>query len=678
VTDATLLLLALLVLLAGAVLVLLLSRVDRNLSWLGAASIVLAAILGCVPVCRVLLGSGGSIISIRNSAAAVPGVEFYIAVDPLTAWFLLPTFLLSALSAIYGVGYLRSWQGKRSLGPVWFFYGLMVLGMVLVLLARNAVLFLYAWEVMAIASFFLVTFEHERESVREAGWIYFVATHLGTAFLLAFYLLLARETGSMNFDDWAKAGIHTQGLANVLFLLAVVGFGTKAGFMPLHVWLPEAHPAAPSHVSALMSGVMIKTGIYGLIRSFTFLITPAHAGAAAGRVPLWWGWGLIAIGLSSGVLGVLFALAQHDLKRLLAYHSVENIGIIALGLGVGLLGMSTDSPVLMVLGFGGGLLHVLNHALFKGLLFLGAGAVAHSTGTREIDRLGGLLKRMPWTAVTFLVGAVAISGLPPLNGFVSEFLIFFGAFKGGISTGGPVAVPLLALIAGLALIGGLAVACFTKAFGIVFLGEPRGEHVSPAQESDWTMRLPMLFLATACVAIGLFAPVAVGGLQSVLENITARRPELISANLAAATVPLMFVVIGALAFLLLLAMLIFVRRGLLANRPVEENVTWGCGYLQPTARMQYTASSFAQPLTDLFRPLLGTKKNVSPPAGLFPVEAALHTGTPDLSREEMYRPMFERGEAWLSQLRWLQHGNVQLYILYIAATLVALLIWKFR
>ena len=354
----------------------------------------------------------------------VPFGEFFIELDPLTAWFLLPTLLLSALSAIYGVGYLRSWQGRRSLGPVWFFYCLLVLGMVLVLVARNAVLFLVAWELMALASFFLVTFEHERESVREAGWIYFVATHLGTAFLLAFFLLLARETGSMDFDVWAEKGIHTQGLAGILFLLAVVGFGTKAGFMPLHVWLPEAHPAAPSHVSALMSGVMIKTGIYGLLRAFTFL----------GMPPLWWGWVLIGIGLTSGVLGVLFALAQHDLKRLLAYHSVENIGIIALGLGVGLLGMSTGSSMLIVLGFGGALLHVVNHALFKGLLFLGAGAVLHGTGTLEIDHLGGLLKRMPWTAATFLIGAVAISGLPPLNGFVSEFLIFFGAFKGGIST----------------------------------------------------------------------------------------------------------------------------------------------------------------------------------------------------------------------------------------------------
>jgi len=661
----TLLLLAMAILLLGAVAMLLLSRFDQNLSWLGAGSVVVAAVLGCIPAIQVLMGGATERF---HFPWPVPYGEFFIELDPLSAWFLVPTLLLSALAAIYGVGYLRSWEGKRSLGPIWFFYSLLVLGMVLVLLARNAVLFLFAWELMAVASFFLVTFEHERQSVREAGWIYFVATHLGTAFLLAFFLLLARETGSMDFNVWAEQGIHTQGLASVLFLLALVGFGTKAGFMPLHVWLPEAHPAAPSHVSALMSGVMIKTVIYGLIRAFTFLGTP----------PLWWGWGLIAVGLSSGVLGVLFALAQHDLKRLLAYHSVENIGIIALGLGVGLLGMSTDLPMLMVLGFGGALLHVVNHALFKGLLFLGAGAVVHGTGTKEIDQLGGLLKRMPWTAATFLVGAVAICGLPPLNGFVSEFLIFFGAFKGGISTGGETAVSLLTVIAGLALIGGLAVACFTKAFGIVFLGEPRSEHVSRAHEANWAMRLPMLLLAGGCVGIGLLAPVVVGCLQRVLESVLAQQPEVVRINLASTTTSLMFVVIGTLTFLLVAVMLILVRHGLLTNRPVAESATWGCGYVQPTAQMQYTASSFAQPLTDLFRPLIGTRKSILKPSGYFPAEASLKTMTPDLSREEMYRPMFERAEAWLSQLRWLQRGNVQLYILYIAATLLVLLVWKFR
>jgi formate hydrogenlyase subunit 3/multisubunit Na+/H+ antiporter MnhD subunit len=653
------------ILLLGAGAVLLLSRPDRNVSWLGAGSVVIASVLGCVPVIHVL--SGGSIEAVRVPWP-VPFGEFFLELDPLTAWFLFPTLLLSALSAIYGVGYLRVWQGRRTLGPVWFFYCMLVLGMTLVLLARNAVLFLFAWELMAVASFFLVTFEHEREAVREAGWIYFVATHLGTAFLLVFFLLTARETGSMDFTVWAEKGIQTRGLADILFLLAIVGFGTKAGFMPFHVWLPEAHPAAPSHVSALMSGVMIKTGIYGLLRSLTFLGAP----------PLWWGWLLIGIGLTSGVLGVLFALAQHDLKRLLAYHSVENIGIIALGIGVGLLGVNMGSPVLMVLGFGGGLLHVLNHALFKGLLFFGAGAVLQNTGTHEIDHLGGLLKRMPWTAATFLIGAVAISGLPPLNGFVSEFLIFLGAFQGGATLGAAGAVPLLALIAGLALIGGLAAACFTKAFGIVFLGEPRTEHASHTVEAGWALRVPMLLLAAGCALIGLFAPFVVGALQTVLENTTGLRRDVVRENLASAAGPLALVVVGTVAFLLVVVVLVLLRRSLLTGRRVEAGVTWGCGYAQPTARMQYTASSFVQPVTTLFRWLLGTHRQMQRPEGVMPANASLATETPDLCHGNLYRPGFLKVNWGLSQLRRVQRGQVQLYVLYIAVTLIVLLAWKFR
>jgi formate hydrogenlyase subunit 3/multisubunit Na+/H+ antiporter MnhD subunit len=653
-------------LLLGAAAALLLSNSRRNdVSWAPTALIAFAAAAGLIPAIQVL--AGGPVLQFR-CLWPVPFGELFIQLDALSAWFLVPTLLLSALCAIYGVGYLRSQAGKRPLGPLWFFYCLLVLGMTLVLLARNAVLFISAWELMAVSSFFLVTFEHERESVRNAGWIYLVATHLGTGFLLVFFILMGRETGSMDFTVWAKKGINTPELAGILFLLAVVGFGTKAGFMPFHVWLPEAHPAAPSHVSALMSGVMIKTGIYGLVRALTFLGAP----------PIWWGWVLVGVGLTSGVLGVLFALAQHDLKRLLAYHSVENIGIIALGLGIGLLGMSAGLPVLIVLGFGGALLHVLNHALFKGLLFLGAGAILHGTGSLEIERLGGLLKRMPWTAATFLVGAVAICGLPPLNGFVSEFLIFLGAFKGGISGGGEIAVPLLALIASLGLIGGLAAACFTKAFGIVFLGTPRGEHVSRAHEAGWAMRLPMLTLAAGCVLIGLFAPVVVKSLQGVLENATGLPPENVRESLTAATNPLTFVMIGVAAFLLLLLALIVLRRGLLSGRRVEESVTWDCGYARPTARIQYTASSFVQPFTTLFRWLLGTQRQLQRPEGFFPAKASLTTETPDLTHEELYRPGFLKINWGIAKLRWMQQGHVQLYVLYIAVTLIVLLAWKFR
>jgi hydrogenase-4 component B len=652
----TLLLVAVAILVSSGSAALLAARSPRAATTLGAGGTVVACVIGLIAAAPFVLGAPAESLRL---AWNVPYGAFFVEVDALSAFFLLPIFGLSALAAIYGAEYLQAWRGRKSLGAAWFFYNSLVASMVLVLLARNGVLFLVAWETMALTSFFLVTFEHEQDSVREAGWTYLVASHLGTAFLLAMFVLLGRSSGSLDFDRFTAAN------AGALFLLALVGFGTKAGFMPLHVWLPEAHPAAPSHVSALMSGVMIKIGIYGLLRTLTFFGPP----------PAWWGWVLIGVGLTSGVLGVLFALAQHDLKRLLAYHSVENIGIIALGLGVGLLGVSNNSPVLAILGFGGGLLHVLNHALFKGLLFLGAGSVLHGAGTREIDHLGGLAKRMPWTAATFLVGAVAISGLPPLNGFVSEFLIYLGAFHGVTQHAG-VAVPVLAVIAGLALIGGLAAACFAKAFGIVFLGEPRNEHAAHAHEAGPAMRWPMVLLAAACALIGLCAPLVVRPLANVLPLLSGLAPGTIDEELAGAAVPLRFVIAGSVAFLVLVAGLVWLRRRLLTARTVAETVTWDCGYAQPTVRMQYTASSFAQPLTTLFAPLLRTRRKLAAPEGYFPREASLATATPDPARVAVYEPAFS-GVGWvLARMRWLQQGRIQLYVLYIALTLLVLLLWK--
>ena len=456
----------------------------------------------------------------------------------------------------------------------------------------------------------------------------------------------------------------------VFFLLAVIGFGTKAGFIPMHVWLPEAHPAAPSHVSAVMSGVMIKTGIYGLLRMLTLLGPP----------PAWWGWTLVAIGVVSGILGVLYALSQHDLKRLLAYHSVENIGIIALGLGVGVLGISYGNPTMAALGLTGGLLHVVNHAVFKSLLFLGAGSVLHATGTGELDRLGGLLKRMPVTGATFLIGAAAISGLPPLNGFVSEFLIYLGAIAGlGSQAHSAPAWPLMSVlvVGGLALIGGLAAACFTKAFGIVFLGEPRSGEAAHAHEAGAAMRWPMVVLAGLCVLIGLAAPLWPQVLQPAVAVVLPENlREAATASASQAVGPLTGVVFGSYILLGLIVLIMHVRRKLLAGRRVEQTVTWDCGYAAPTPRMQYTASSFARPLTLLFRLFLQPRDEIHPPHGLFPKHAALHTHTPDLFRRYVYEPLF-LGVAWLaSKLRWLQEGRIQIYVLYIALTILVLLIWK--
>jgi formate hydrogenlyase subunit 3/multisubunit Na+/H+ antiporter MnhD subunit len=652
-----LLLCALCVLLAGGFGAILARRSRYWTTWVGACTTVSACVLGTIPAMRALLGGSISPLSL---AWSVPYGAFSVGLDALSAVFLIAIFALAALSAVYGAAYVRAsgYAPARS----WFFFNMLVAGMVLLLIARNAVLFLMAWEGMTIASFFLITMYDTDEAVQEAGWTYLVATHLGTAFLLVLFVLLGRDSGSLDFNRFAVP----PGTADLLFVLAVIGFGTKAGFVPFHVWLPEAHPAAPSHVSALMSGVMIKTGIYGLLRVLTVLGSPAA----------WWGWLLCAIGVSSAVVGVVFALAQHDLKRLLAYHSVENIGIVALGIGVGLLGVCDGRPTVAVAGFTGALLHVINHAGFKGLLFLGAGAVAHATGTREIDRLGGLIKTMPWTGLAFVIGAAAISGLPPLNGFISEWLIYSGSLEALSETGDTAVAPHLAVVAGLALIGGLATACFAKAFGIVFLGEARSREAERAHECPGAMLIPMLVLALACVLIGLLAPVVVGALQPAVAQLANLPADTLSTSLASIVRPLAGVTRVALALMGTAALVAVARRYLLGRRRADIGVTWDCGYATPTPRMQYTASSFAQPLTALFAALLRPHTDHEGPRGLFPEHARFSTHTADVFAQRVYQPVFVGVGQWLSALRWLQHGQTHLYILYIALTLLVLLVWK--
>ena len=651
------------VLLAGGLLALAASSLPRVATLLGAGSAVLACGLGVVPAAQALLRHRPESLRLPWD---VPFGSFAIRIDALSAFFLLPILVLCGLAAIYGAEYLLAYREHKNLGVPWFFYNVLIASMLLVVTAGNGVLFLVAWEVMSLASYFLVTFEHEKAEVRRAGWTYLVATHIGTTFLLMMFILLGNRAGSLDFDAFGTTGAPMSGIASVLFLCALIGFGTKAGLMPLHVWLPEAHPAAPSHVSAVMSGVMIKTGIYGLLRVLTFLGTP----------PPWWGWLLIGLGVFGGVMGILTALAQLDLKRMLAYSSVENIGIITLSLGLGMLGISYGWPLVAALGLCGGLLHVVNHAMFKGLLFLGAGTVLHGTGTLRMDVLGGLLKRMPITGLTFLVAAAAICGLPPLNGFVGEFLVYLGAYKATTTYAPATAIPGLAVIAGLALIGGLAAACFTKAFGIVFLGEPRSEQARHAHAPGIAMVLPMVLLMGACFLLGLFGPRVAQFVQPVIVDITHLPTETVQTDMAVATDSLSAIVIVALGFLLLVLLLAMARAGLLAGRSIGRTGTWDCGYAAPTARMQYTGSSFAQPLTRMFRTFLRASVRLEPPRGLFPGEANLATQVLDIFTENLYRPVFLATGWVVSKLRLFQHGRLQLYVLYIAATLLVLLVWK--
>ena len=617
---------------------------------------------GAVAACLAGLGAAALALVLRADAVRtfawnLPYGSFAVGLDPLTAFFLIPTFLLSGLAAIYAVGYFRPWNGRNP-GRFWLFYNALVASMALVLLARNGVLFLVAWEAMALTSFFLVIHDDAADGVPEAGWTYLVASHVGMAFLLALFFLLGRAGGSQDFAAFAAPANSAGGL----FLLALVGFGTKAGLVPFHVWLPEAHPAAPSPVSAVMSGVMIKTGLYGIVRTLLLL----------GGVPAWCAWLVLVLGALSGVLGVLFALAQHDLKRLLAYHSVENVGIIAMGIGLGMLGIQVGSPALAALGFAGGLLHVLNHATFKGLLFLGAGAVAHATGTRNVERLGGLLKRMPGTGAAFLVGAVAICGLPPFNGFVSEFLVYAGAFQSILSSGTAAVGGLVAVVA-LALIGGLAAACFAKAFGIVFLGEPRTAAAAAAHEVSAWMRGPMVVLAAACLAIGLGAGAALRLVEPAVTQLAGP-----TAALDGNPVDGLFPISATALLLALLAgmvVLALARRRLLAKRPVRETVTWDCGYAAPTASMQYTATGFAQPLTNGAASILRPRVERHLPEGVFPTVASFHDETPDAAREWLFDPLFRKAARWLGRLRWLQQGRVHGYVLYVVAAAMALLGW---
>jgi hydrogenase-4 component B len=594
---------------------------------------------------------------------SLPGAEFRVAIDGLSALFLMPVFLISLLGSVYGLEYWKQTEHPQNGRKLRLFYGTLGAGMALLVIARTSILFLFGWEIMALSAFFLVTTEDNEREVQEAGWIYLVATHTATLFLFALFALLRAVSGSYTLATLDPKAL-TPGVTTAIFVLALVGFGLKAGIMPLHVWLPSAHAAAPSHVSAIMSGVLIKTGIYGLVRVTSLLASP----------PLSWGVVLLVLGVVSGVLGVVFAIGQHDLKRLLAYHSIENIGIIVIGLGLALVGRSLGRADWVVLGLAGSLLHVWNHALFKALLFLSAGSVIHAVHTREIDHLGGLAKAMPRTALSFLIGAVAICGLPPLNGFVSEFLIYVGLFgtvvEGETRTfaGAAFAAP------GLALIGTLAVACFVKAYGAVFLGSARSEHALHAHESPPSMLVPMGVLVGCCFLIGL----APGLTAPALElGIAAWAPELREGEpRLAALAPLDWITFMGLMLIGALSLggaLLWIQ---LRRHPIAKGATWGCGFAAPTPRMQYTSSSFAEMLVGLFGWVLRPRTHRPRNLPLFPQTTDFYSEVPDTVLDEIVLPTFRSG-AWLfSLLRVFQQGNIQTYLLYLFIALIALLLWR--
>jgi formate hydrogenlyase subunit 3/multisubunit Na+/H+ antiporter MnhD subunit len=670
-------LLALAVLLLGSTLGCFFTGAPRRQALFGPVVLWLAAGLSLCGTLPVLLG--GTVETFRTDWDMPVGTflsTLHLRLDALAALFLLPVFLVPATAALAAAGYTReradAGQGN---GGLWFFLPLLVAAMAVVVLARDAVLFLIAWEVMSVAAFFLLTAESERPEVEEAGWSFLVAAHLGGACLLAFFVLLGSQAHSFDLDVMAETTLPTP-LRHAAFALALIGFGTKAGVVPLHSWLPRSYPPAPRYLPAILSGAMSKLGIFGLLLTLGLLGTP----------DLSWAWTLLALGLLTGLFGVAHALTQPRLKTLLAYSSIENIGIILLGLGTGMLAQTSPYSFPHVLGYAAALVHVLNHALVKTLLFLGLGAIEQATGTDRIDELGGLMQRLPLLSTCFTVGCVTLAALPPFTCFTSEFLLILGAFEQLTPIAGHAALlPFLVVIAGVALIAGLAVAAFTRAAGLALLGTPRSPSsiASPAANADNPRPAPLdtvwvlPVLATLCLLGGLLAPYLVDALTQAV-SIASKRPVAdVSAVLgesgAISWLTSTSTVLGL--FLALLAALILLRRYLLQGREVGATSTWGCGYAQLTARMQYTSSSYAQPLAELVGPLVGKRVDAPEELPYFPVEAEASTTTTDLALEAGYKPAFAGLRAAFGALRFLQSGTVHVYILYIAATLLVLLLW---
>ena len=603
-----------------------------------------------------------------------------VRLDPLSAYFNLALAFLALAVSVFSFGYLRNWECKRNIGALAFFYNVLLLSLTLVFTAASAFFFLVAWEVMALSAFCLVTFEHEKKEPRRAGVLFLIMSHAGTGLLLVAFLLLATSAGSLDFANFHLLATEMAPLEQgFIFVLFFLGFGVKAGIVPLHIWLPDAHPVAPSNISALMSGIVIKTGIYGMARVFFDFY---------GAPPVWAGTLVLTIGVFTALLGVLYALMEHDLKRLLAYHSIENIGIILIGFGAALLFRALDHPSLAALALIAGLYHTLNHATFKGLLFLGAGSVLHSTGTRNMEEMGGLIRRMPATAMFFLIGSVAISGLPPLNGFVSEWLTYQALLAGFGTTSSltrmvfPIAGSLLALTAA------LAAACFVKAFGIPFLALPRSEAAENAREAPLSMRVGMGILAAGCIVFGLgaawflplFDPITDQALGVRVSStlIAGNGFAIVAGTPRSGTVSTAGIAILGIALAGATALLVRTRVRL---RKTVIRPTWDCGLPGLSADNQYTATAFTKPLRLIFSALYRPRREIQAEyevSPYYPTAIRFESGIEPTFEKHFYDPLKEWILGIAIRMRGIQAGSIHAYLAYIFVTLILLLLFGVR
>ncbi len=579
-----------------------------------------------------------------------------VRIDALSGWFILIINFTFITGAVYGIHYMKAYQSQTSnLSLHWICFILVHAALLSICSLQNTLVFLIAWEIMALSSFLLIIFEHNKSETLNAGINFLIQSHICIMLLMIGFIWVALKMNSYDFtaiSSFASSNSLLAGFA--LFFCFFIGFAIKAGFVPFHTWLPYAHPAAPSHVSGVMSGVIIKIGIYGILRML-LLIKSDY---------IFIGYIILFLSLVSGIYGVMLAIIQHNLKRLLAYHSIENIGIIGIGIGLGCIGIGKENNILIVLGFGGALLHTLNHSLFKSVLFYGAGNVYQATHTMDIERVGGLVKRMPHTTFLFLMAALAICGLPPFNGFISEFLIYNGMFQGLKSKDIGFLSMIVSSLFALALIGGLAMLCFTKAFGSVFLGTSRHVTHHIPHEAGSGKLTAMYAGVVLIIAIGLLPQFFVPVLSKPINLFVPGHDLSMHSPQFSITETLFIIGLCSLGFIALISLIFFIRKRITVYKPVRFDSTWSCGYVGPAEKMQYTASSFVRAYRKLAEPLLLIRKKKKEITGIFPKNGLQETHPYDKSELWLIDYPLKQLKNFFNLFAFLQNGNLQFYILY--------------
>lgn len=635
---------------------------------------ITASIFGLTAAVMHLLNGGERIVAFAFNSA-IPIISFDITLDRLSAFFILALCVLVLCVSLYSIGYVSHYYGKRSVGLFNFLYSTFILSMFFVMTAGNAVFFFIAWEVMAVLSYYLVVFESEHVEKQKAGTLYVIMTHVGTAFLMIAFMLMYSYTKS--FDLFGDSTAIPATTRNVMFILFLIGFGVKAGVIPVHIWLPRAHPAAPGNVSALMSGIMIKTAIYGLLRFVLVYL---------GVENTWWGVTILIIGMTSAVLGVAYAFVENNIKKLLAYSSIENIGIIFMGLGVAFIAFSRDNNAVGALALAASLFHTFNHTLFKGGLFLGAGSIHFSTHTINMEQLGGLIKKMPVTAVFMLGGALSISAIVPFNGFASEWLTLQSLFSSIVPGQAALNITAILSVAALAIAGALAAACFVKLFGISFLGVGRTEHANHAKEVPVVMNIGMGLLIVLCLILGLFPMLFLKLTDNLVLELAGQsiigqlKGPFLIANYTAQTSgnaisPLMIV---AALVVLILATLLVLR--LVGGKYIERKYgTWDCGFEALNARMQYSATGFAKPVEIVFRMLFRPSRGLKVEGDhhYHPETMEYTTSMESVFEKYIYKPILEFTKSISKRVKFtVQTGSVHMYLIYIFITVLALMLYN--